>query len=144
MKTGVSTGPCAVSSRPRRAAVVDERASSSNFIGGAMDGPFRVGITRDFLGPNGEPIWPGLAGVLHERFPGIEVEILAEQRPTIAPEQIRDFDAVVSFAVRYDRASLSQAERLVLLARFGVGYDTVDLQACTEADVLLTLTRGMA
>jgi D-3-phosphoglycerate dehydrogenase len=109
-----------------------------------MSEPFRVGITRDFLKPSGEAIWPGLATSLRDRFPGIEVECLAERKPVISPDQLRDLDAIVSFAARYDRESFAEADRLVLLARFGVGYDSVDVAACTDADVLLTITRGMA
>jgi phosphoglycerate dehydrogenase-like enzyme len=109
-----------------------------------MPHPFRVGITRDFLRPDGESIWPGLAASIRERLPGVEVLYLAERRPVITPDQLADLDAVISFGVRYDRASFARAERLVLLARYGVGYDSVDLAACTEADVILTITRGMA
>ena len=36
-------------------------------------------------------------------------------------------------------ATLVGADRLRLLARLGVGYDTVDVDACTEAGVLLTI-----
>src|SRR5262245_42832858 len=143
MKTGVSTMPCAVESRPRRAAQVEERAVTSN-DGGSMGDPFRIGITRDFLQQDGQPIWEGLAGTLAERFPQAQVVYLAERKRVVRPEQLRDLDALISFAVRYTRESFAQGNRLVLLARFGVGYDSVDLDACTDADVLLTLTRGMA
>jgi phosphoglycerate dehydrogenase-like enzyme len=109
-----------------------------------MQRPFRVGITRDFLNPDGEPIWPGLADSLRERFPGIEVAYLAERRPVVTPDQLEDLDAIISFSLRYTRESFARAGRLLLLARYGVGYDSVDLDACTEADVMLTITRGMA
>jgi D-3-phosphoglycerate dehydrogenase len=37
-------------------------------------------------------------------------------------------------------ATLAGADRLRVLARLGVGYDTVDVDACTKAGVLLTIT----
>ena len=37
-------------------------------------------------------------------------------------------------------ASLEGAPRLRVIARFGVGYDSVDVDACTRAGVLLTIT----
>src|SRR6185295_18786671 len=38
--------------------------------------------------------------------------------------------------------SVSKAEDLLVIARFGVGYDSVDVGACTAADVLATITTG--
>lgn len=108
-----------------------------------MDDPFRIGITRDFLLPDGRPVWEGLTVTLRERFPRAEVTYLAERHRFMPPEQLRPLDAIISFGARYTHESFSQADRLVLLARFGVGYDSVDVEACTDADVLLTVTRGM-
>jgi len=39
-------------------------------------------------------------------------------------------------------ASVGNARHLIAVARFGVGYDAVDVKACTAADVLVTITRG--
>lgn len=109
-----------------------------------MGDRFGVGLTRDFLGPRDAPIWEGLQTALQERFPQIEVAYLREQQAVLRPEQIRDLDALICFGAKLDRVTFTGAQRLVLLARYGVGYDSVDLDACTEADVLLTLTRGQA
>ena len=38
--------------------------------------------------------------------------------------------------------SVSRAAELLGIARFGVGYDAVDVKACTDADVLVTITTG--
>jgi phosphoglycerate dehydrogenase-like enzyme len=38
--------------------------------------------------------------------------------------------------------SVSQADDLLAIARYGVGYDTVDVQACTDADVVLCISAG--
>src|SRR4029079_3524629 len=35
-----------------------------------------------------------------------------------------------------------QPEKLLVMARFGVGYDSVDVKACTAANVLVTITTG--
>ena len=37
-------------------------------------------------------------------------------------------------------ATLSTCYRLSIVARFGVGYDNVDVEACTESNVFLTIT----
>jgi phosphoglycerate dehydrogenase-like enzyme len=49
---------------------------------------------------------------------------------------------VISLAPRYTAESLQGVERLVAIVRFGVGYDMVDVAACTRADVLLCITSG--
>lgn len=103
---------------------------------------FRIGITRDFLDLGDRPIWPGLDQTLRGRLPGVEVVYLAEKVPVMRPDLLADVDAVISFSVRYTPDSFAGADRLLLLARYGVGYDSVDVQACTDADVLLTITRG--
>lgn len=109
-----------------------------------MNHPFRVGLTRDFLNEDERPIDAGLPGRLLSRCPGIEVVYLPERQTVIAAEHLRGLDALICFASRCTRETFEGADRLVLLARFGVGFDTVDLDACTEADVILTLTRGQA
>jgi phosphoglycerate dehydrogenase-like enzyme len=40
------------------------------------------------------------------------------------------------------RETVSRSENLLAVGRFGVGYDRVDVQACTEADVLVFITAG--
>ena len=53
---------------------------------------------------------------------------------------MRGYDALLVLAPRVTAASLEGADRLAVLARFGVGYDSVDVPACTARDVLLTIT----
>ena len=38
--------------------------------------------------------------------------------------------------------SLSQSDDFLTICRFGVGYDGVDVSACTESDVVLCITAG--
>jgi D-3-phosphoglycerate dehydrogenase len=51
-----------------------------------------------------------------------------------------DFDALLVLGPRVTAATLDGSQRLALIARFGVGYDTVDTTACTRNDILLTIT----
>lgn len=101
---------------------------------------FRVGLTRDFLTPAGEPaVDVGLRDL--ENTPGVALEFLAEDLPEVTPEQIAGYDAVISGVPRFTRKTLSGTGlQLSLLARFGVGYDMVDVQALTDHDVILTIT----
>lgn len=43
---------------------------------------------------------------------------------------------------RVTAASLAKSENLLAIGRFGVGFDTVDVPACTAADVLLFIAAG--
>ena len=41
---------------------------------------------------------------------------------------------------RVGSATVEDADRLALVARFGVGYDNVDVEACTRNGMALTIT----
>ena len=105
---------------------------------------FRVGLTRDFLKPDGSFAFQNMgldlldaaADLVWEVLPDVEGAAASELRA----EQIRDYDALLVLAPRVTAASLAGANRLLVVARFGVGYDTVDVPACTAAGVLLTIT----
>ncbi len=101
---------------------------------------FRVGITADFRSEAGGLLDPVLAEQLAP-LPAIEYEFMPELRPEVTPAQIQRYDAVISLALRFTADTLRGAERLVTIARWGVGYDMIDTQACTDNDVLLCITR---
>lgn len=103
-------------------------------------GKFRVGITRDNLKPDGKPIFDESAlGILDQS--GIEYEFLAENEPELKPETAAKYDALAVMLAKVSRSTVSGAgKRLKLIARFGVGYDTVDVPALTENGVILTIT----
>ncbi|HTS52493.1 MAG TPA: NAD(P)-dependent oxidoreductase [Burkholderiales bacterium] len=101
---------------------------------------FRVGITRDVLSPSGEPIY-GRAALRILDDPRVEWEYLPESVPELTSEHASRYDALCVFGSRVSRATVSGPQRrLKLVARFGVGYDTVDVAACSEQGILLTIT----
>lgn len=53
---------------------------------------------------------------------------------------LRGVDAAISLRPAWTRESFRCADRLVLLSRWGVGVDHVDLKAATEAGVAVTIT----
>jgi len=105
-----------------------------------MSTKFRVGITRDFLKPDGslivEDVGLGLLGTAAD----VEWEFLQQDATELRPPDVRDYDALLVLKPRVTAATLQGADRLVLVARFGVGYDNVDVEACSRAGVLLTIT----
>jgi phosphoglycerate dehydrogenase-like enzyme len=105
-----------------------------------MPEPFRVGITRDFLNANGTFAFGNFDLDLLDRAPGIAWQFLESHGPELQPEQIRGFDALLVLGPRVTAATLKGVDRLMLVARFGVGYENIDIAACTRAGVLVTIT----
>jgi phosphoglycerate dehydrogenase-like enzyme len=102
---------------------------------------FRIGLTGDFF-RDGIPVYPDFdLGVL-ERSPGIAVSTFPEHADEITPEQLAGLHGVIVLTPRVTRHSLSQSRELLAISRFGVGYDAVDVAACTEHDVALCITGG--
>ena len=101
---------------------------------------FRVGITRDNIKPNGKPIFDESAlKILQDA--GIDYEFLAENEAELTPGTAAKYDALAVMLAQVTRKTVSGPNRkLKLIARFGVGYDTVDVPACTENGVILAIT----
>ena len=101
---------------------------------------FRVGITRDNLKPDGKPIFDQ-ACLKALDDPRIQWEWLPGDRAGADTETAANYDAVCVMLARITRTTVSGSDRrLKLIARFGVGYDMVDVPALTENGVLLTIT----
>lgn len=99
----------------------------------------RVALSGDFFDETGAPIYPMFdLSPLRERN-DIELTVL-ERADEIGADQLRGIDALILLQPRITAASLAGADRLAVIARFGVGYDTVDVEACTRNHVALVIT----
>jgi D-3-phosphoglycerate dehydrogenase len=78
----------------------------------------------------------GLDGL--DEAEGIEWAFLDKNTPEITPEQAEPFDALIHDAVSVPAAAVTGAGKLVLVAKWGAGYDSVDVEACTRAGVIAT------
>jgi len=105
-----------------------------------MSDVFRVGYTKDFLGADGTVGWGdiGLSG--YDGVPGLELGYLAENERVITPGNGGDYDALGVLGGQITAELLDHAPRLAVVARFGVGYDNVDVDAATRNDVVVTIT----
>jgi phosphoglycerate dehydrogenase-like enzyme len=101
---------------------------------------FRVGLSADFLDDRGSLVFPDIGLSLLDGVPGLSYEFLEEYRAEYVPEQLFDFDVVISLKPRLTARSLKGVERLCAFGRCGVGYDNVDLIACTNRDVAAFIT----
>lgn len=105
-----------------------------------MTGKFRIGLTRDFLGPDGNVKMGDIGLGVLDGQENVEYEFLAEDTRELRPDQVKDYDALLVLVPRVSTATLEGCDRLAVVARFGVGYDSVDVPACTRNGVLLTIT----
>jgi len=105
-----------------------------------MPRPFNVGLTADFV--TGEVRLFDNASLEELRKVGLECRFLERHESVLAPQQIQDLDVLICLTPRVTADSFSNSGRLLAVLRFGVGYDTVDVGACTEAGVGLFITSG--
>jgi phosphoglycerate dehydrogenase-like enzyme len=103
---------------------------------------FRVALSADFCDQHGKPIFPDLGLSLLDAVPAISHEFLREYRPEYAPGQLENYDVVISLKPKVTAQSLNNASRLCAIGRCGVGYDNVDLEACTENGIAVYITPG--
>jgi len=102
-------------------------------------GPFRVGVTRDIRRRDGALVFAPIGLEALER-PGIEWRFLADDARELTPELLGDLDGLCHFSPAVTAASLDGVERLAIVARHGVGLDSVDLDACTARGIAVTVT----
>jgi len=100
---------------------------------------FRVALSGDFRKADGSPTFPDFDVQPLRDAKDVEMVYLENVNP-IRAEQIADFDALILLTPRFDKESIHPNGRLCAVARFGVGYDTVDVPACTEAGIALVIT----
>jgi D-3-phosphoglycerate dehydrogenase len=101
----------------------------------------RVGLTRDILDSRGEPAFGRAALEILDRDPNLEWEYLPAVVSEISPVLAAQYDALYVNIARVPAAAVEHADcRLRIVARHGVGYDSVDVAAMTRAGVLVTNT----
>jgi phosphoglycerate dehydrogenase-like enzyme len=100
---------------------------------------FRVALSGDFRKADGSPTFPDFDLAPLESAPHVEMKFLENANP-LRGEQLESFDALILLAHRFDAVSVPKDGRLAVVARFGVGYDSVDVEACTANDIALCIT----
>jgi D-3-phosphoglycerate dehydrogenase len=102
---------------------------------------FRIGVTRDLRMADGEPCFGRRAFDVLAANPEIAWEWLADDASEVTPEVAARYDALHIAGPRVTAASLARGDcRLRIIARHGVGYDTVDLPAATAKGIVVTNT----
>jgi len=102
---------------------------------------FQIALTGDFQ-KDGEAVYPDFDLGQLKAASRIKYSFFTEHKSEIEPEQLKSFQGVIVLTPKVTSHSLSQSQDLLAVSRFGVGYDSVDVSACTEADVVLCTTVG--
>src|SRR5215218_7991172 len=105
-----------------------------------MSEPFRVGYTNDFLKSDGSIGWGDIGMAKYEGIPDLEVEFMSEHPMVLPLEFAQGYDALGVLAPKITAELLDNSPRLVLVARFGVGYDSVDTEAATRNGIAVSIT----
>ena len=100
---------------------------------------FRVALSADFRKPDGRASFPKFDLSPLQDHPDIDLFYL-EPEPKISAAQLTDVDALILLTPQVGAGSLTPNGRLAVVARFGVGYDNVDLAACSANDVAAVIT----
>lgn len=102
---------------------------------------FRLGLTRDLMTGAGQPCFDPKAFDVLSANPAITWEWLPEDVAEITPEIAARYDGLHINLPKVTAASVGRADRRVrIIARNGVGYDSVDVAACKAAGVVVTNT----
>ncbi len=107
-----------------------------------MSKTFNVALSADFYDASGAPKYQDTGLSVFAGHPHIRYRVFSEHRNQIHPEQLGDAQGVIVLTPAVTAETVSKAHNLLVMARFGVGYDAVDVKACTAADVLVTVTPG--
>ena len=103
---------------------------------------FRVAFTGDFYGADGSTRYSDMGLSVFDSHAHILTSRFEEHRPSIGADQIRDAQGVVVLTPAVTAESVAKADGLLAIGRFGVGFDAVDVAACTEADVAVFIAVG--
>lgn len=105
-----------------------------------MPGRFHIGVTRDFLKPDGSLGFGDIGVSLLDADDNVQWEFLSNKATELPASVAARYDGLLVLAPRITAATVEGTDRLSIVARFGVGYDNVDVEACTKNGVMVTIT----
>lgn len=104
-----------------------------------VERPFRIGISQGIRRADGVVVIPEFDLSPLDDDARIECVSLADT-PLLAAETAAHLDAVILMGEAVTRDTFDPQGALTLVARFGVGYDRIDVDACTRNAAVLAIT----
>ncbi len=100
--------------------------------------PFSVGLSSELSNGKGGFSWGEIA---IETLQPLDWKFLQPVAENFTPESVLGFDGVAFTGPGVIPGSFAApADSPLIISRFGVGYDNIDLEECTRAGVALTIT----
>src|SRR5687767_10263215 len=90
---------------------------------------FHVALPADFYDSAGSPRYRDLGLAVLQAAPDIHLQRFAEISQEIGADQIDHAHGVIVLTPRVTAQSVSRAQDLLAIGRFGVGVDTVDVDS---------------
>ena len=101
---------------------------------------FRVALSADFVCAGGTPAFPDFDLSPLDDEPRIDWSYVPVADGRGNASDMIGIDALILLAGQFTPASFPGDDRLSVVARFGVGYDNVDVPACDANNVALVIT----
>jgi D-3-phosphoglycerate dehydrogenase len=101
---------------------------------------FRIAVSGDFRKADGTPTYPSFDLSPITENPRVELVWVDPVDGAMPPGPLEDCDALILLTSRFGPGSAPKGGRLALVARFGVGYDSVDIPTCDAHAIALTIT----
>lgn len=89
----------------------------------------------------GRALHPAGAAILAGRS-DLDVVVLQDPPPEAFRQHLSTANAALCWLERVDQAALDAAPHLRVVSRYGVGFDTVDIAACTARGIPVMVTNG--
>jgi phosphoglycerate dehydrogenase-like enzyme len=99
---------------------------------------FRVALSDDFNNPDGSPAFPDFDLLPLKQNPNVEYAYVPADR-VMQGRSLEGFDALILLDPRIETESFPTDGRLAIIAYFGVGYDALDVNACTANSCALAI-----
>ncbi|WP_075219142.1 NAD(P)-dependent oxidoreductase [Acuticoccus yangtzensis] len=101
---------------------------------------FKVALSGDFRKPDGSLTFPMFDLAPLQDDPAIEMVWVEPVDGVIPAAGLEGCHGLILLAPRFTTQSIPASGTLMAVARFGVGYDNVDVAACTAAGIALVIT----
>jgi D-3-phosphoglycerate dehydrogenase len=102
---------------------------------------FHIGLTRDLLTPSGDPSFGRGPLALLDDCSALTWEVIPEALDEITPDIAARYDGLYVNSPRVTAASVARGDcRVRIVARHGVGYDSVDVGALAARGIVVTNT----
>ena len=101
---------------------------------------FRIALSGDFRKADGTLTYPSFDLTPIEENPNAELAWVDPVDGVIPAAGLADCDALILLTPQFAPASVPTGGRLSVVARFGVGYDNVDIPTCNANGIALVIT----